>query len=135
MTVQGSSGAVVEKDLYQRIIDSGTGPLEQTIWNANMEIEDFSFGSLVFQLRPVTDHAVQKLLDAKNNNNLLEMIYEILKKINITDIIDGAEPLEIELQISYTNSSRANPGKLQYAIDKIIRLSQCYILQSGYRES
>lgn len=135
MTVQGSSGAVVEKDLYQRIIDSGTGPLEQTIWNANMEIEDFSFGSLVFQLRQVTDHAVQKLLDAKNNNNLLEMIYEILKKINITDIIDGAEPLEIELQISYTNSSRANPGKLQYAIDKIIRLSQCYILQSGYRES
>lgn len=77
--------------------------------HGQMITEDIYRGSIVLYLRPITDDAVQTLLNAKCNNKLLEMIFGILKKVSIENIDDG-EPLKIKVQIQYAKSSKEKQG-------------------------
>lgn len=78
----------------------------------NMDIENVSSGSVVLQLRPLTDRAVKTSLDAKKNNNLVEIIFGMLKNINVADKMDKTEPLEIQVQVCYASLAKGNLGKL-----------------------
>lgn len=78
----------------------------------NMDIENVSSGSVVLQLRPLTDRAVKTSLDAKKKNNLVEIIFGMLKNIDIADKMDKTEPLEIQVQVCYASLGKGNLGKL-----------------------
>lgn len=112
INVDGPAGTQVEHDLYQHINYSDTEILEDSISHGQMEIKNVCLGSVVLQLRPLTDQAVQTLLNAKDNNRLLEIIVGMLKKINIAQIIKRTEPMTIKLQIYSVNSAEAKSGKL-----------------------
>lgn len=113
MAVDGRSGARVEQAIYQHINSSATSIAEETISHGQMDIESVSSGSVVLQLRPITDQAVQTLLNATKNNKLLEMIRGILDNANIASILHicGSEPIEISLKVFYANSAKANQGR------------------------
>lgn len=106
LSVGGHTGTQVEQAL-QDSHSSGTEILEEAILHGEVDIWDVSSGSIVLQLRPVTDQAVQTLLNVRDNNRLVEMIVGMLKKVNIASMMDGTEPLEIKVQVY-----KANPGKL-----------------------
>lgn len=74
----------------------------------HMDIVNVSSGSVVLQLRPLSGHSVQTLLNAKKNNKLLlvEIIFRMLKNINIADKIDKTEPMEIKVQVCYANPAK-----------------------------
>lgn len=74
----------------------------------HMDIVNVSSGSVVLQLRPLIGHSVQTLLNAKKNNKLLvvEIIFGMLKNINIADKIDKTEPIEIKVQVCYANPAK-----------------------------
>lgn len=113
MKVEGQKGELVEQALFDKIRSRDIEVVEETMSLGKMSIEEVFRGSVVLQLRPVTDQAVQTLLSAKDNNRLVEMIYEMLKKIDIAKIMNGgAEPIQIRVQIYYANSSNLKPGKL-----------------------
>lgn len=111
MTVQGRSGGQVEQALYEHFNSSSDEIVEETISRGQMDIDAVSPGSVILQLRPVTENAVKTLLNAKDNNRLFEMIFEILKKVNISKWMDE-EPLKIRIQVYYANLEKAKPGKL-----------------------
>lgn len=102
MTAGGPTGPQVEEALHNYYYSSGTGILEETISYGQMDIMDISPGSVVLHLRPITDQAVKTLLNAKNNNRLSEMIFEMLKKVKIANLMDGIDPIEIKVQVFYT---------------------------------
>lgn len=77
----------------------------------HMIIEKVSSGSLVLQLRPFTDQAVKTLLNAKENNKLVDIIFGMLKNIKIADKIDGTEPLKIMVQVCYASQAQENTGE------------------------
>lgn len=106
LSVGGRTGPQVEQAL-QDSHSSGTEILEEAILHGVVDIRGVSSGSIVLQLRPVTDQAVQTLLNVRENNRLVEMIVGMLKKVNIASMMDGTEPLEIKVQVY-----KANPGKL-----------------------
>lgn len=79
--------------------------------HGQMITEDIYRGSIVLHLRPITDDAVQTLLNAKCNNKLLEMIFGMLKKVSIENIIDDdGEPLKIKVLVQYAKSSKEKQG-------------------------
>lgn len=99
----------MERDLFKHFESSDPGPWQSTMVYGHMDIENVFSGSVVLQLRPLTDHAVKTLLDAKKNNKLVDIIFGMLKKINIADKMDESEPLEIQVQVCYARPAK---GKL-----------------------
>lgn len=110
LTAKGRNAVRVERDLFQQFESSG--PWQLAMAYGHMDIVNASSGSVVLQLRPLTDRAVKTLLDAKKNNNLVEIIFGMLKNINIADKMDKTEPLEIQVQVCYASLAKGNLGKL-----------------------
>lgn len=110
MTIKSHDGSQVEQAL-QDINSSSTGILEEAISKAKMDIKEVSKGSVVLQLRPLTDQAVQTLLNAKENNRLVEMIIGMLQKANITKITDWTTPVEIKVLVKYAKTGKAKSGR------------------------
>lgn len=110
LSIEDCSRAHVEENLFERIQSPGFGIQEETIVHGQMIAEDIYRGSIILHLRPVTDEAAQTLLNAKDNNKLLEMIFRILKKVKVEDIIDEEEPLKIKVQVQYAKSSKERQG-------------------------
>lgn len=106
----------MEQALYNE--SSSTGVLSEVI-SHQLDIETVFHGSVVLQLRPITDQAVQTLLNAKDNNKLVEMIYGMLKQIDIEKILNDTEPLKIRVNVCYANSVKGKPGKLPHGLNKI----------------
>lgn len=109
LTVKGRNAERVERDLFQQFESSG--PWQLAMAYGHMDIESVSCGSVVLQLRPLTDHAVKTLLNAKKNNKLVEIIFGMLKNIKIADKMDKTKPMEIKVQVCYANPAKGNPGK------------------------
>lgn len=101
----GSQG----EQALQNILSS-TGISEESISCGQMYIEKVSKGSVVLQLRPVTDQAVKTLLNARENNRLVEMITGMLQKSNIAKIMDGTM-FEITVQVRYAKPGNAKSGR------------------------
>lgn len=102
-------GSQAEQAL-QNIHPSSTGISEDSISCGQMYIEKVSKGSVVLQLRPVTDQAVKTLLNARENNRLVEMIPGMLQKSNIAKIMDGTM-FEITVQVRYAKPGNAKSGR------------------------
>lgn len=114
LTVDGRTGAQVEHALYHHINSPDTGFQEEAIHHGQMYIERVVSGSVVVQLRPVTDHAVQALLNAKENNRLLKMIIGMLQNVDIDKMMRSTESLQIKVQVYYVDSATAKPGKVTH---------------------
>lgn len=111
LTVKGCNAERVERDLFQQLESSATGPWQLTMAYGQMNIENVSCGSVVLQLRPLTDHAVKTLINAKKNNKLVDIIFGMLKNIKIADKMDKTETLEIKVQVCYASPAKENSGK------------------------
>lgn len=112
LSMQGPNGKQLEQALHQQIQSKDTRILEEAIAHGQMDIEDVATGSVVIQLRPVTDQAVQILLNARENNRLVEMVLGMLKRVNAPDMMQGTESLEVRVQVSYASSAAAKSCKL-----------------------
>ncbi|XP_062571659.1 uncharacterized protein LOC134233692 [Saccostrea cucullata] len=108
LAVEGATGGQVEQALLQQVLSTDTAILEEAITHGQMDIEDVSSGSVVIQLRPVTDQAVQTLLNARENNRLVELVLGMIKRVNVPSV-QGMEPLEVRVQVSYSQSAAAKP--------------------------
>lgn len=78
---------------------------EEVFTQGQMGIEQVSHGSIVIRLRPISDQAVQNLLNAKENNKLLELIGGILKQAYIKKVTDKTTPMSVRIQVIYSNSA------------------------------
>lgn len=114
LTVYGRIGEQVEQVLYKRMRSSDTEILGEALSHGQMDIDDVSAGSVVIRLRPVTDQAVQTLINAKDNNKLLQMIFGILRKVNIAKIMSDTKSLQIRIQVFYDMLATSKQGKLCY---------------------
>ena len=112
LAVALSSSPNVEETIYEGYNLSATGMEEVTASEAEMTIEKTLLGSVVFQLRPLTDQAAQNLLDAKTNNRLVKMVCGILNQVKIPEMTSGSKPLEIKVQVCYARSAKPNEGKV-----------------------
>ena len=112
LAVALSSSPNVEEIIYQRYNLSATEMEEVTAFEAEMTIEKTLLGSVVFQLRPLTDQAAQNLLDAKRNNKLVKMVCGILKQVEIPEMKRGSNPLEIKVQVWYASATEPKEGKV-----------------------
>lgn len=106
----------MEQALYKE--SSSTGVLSEVI-SHQLDLETVSHGSVVLQLRPITDQAVQTLLNAKHNNTLVKMIYGMLRQVDCENVLNDAEPLKIRVNVCYANSVKGKPGKLPHGLNKI----------------
>lgn len=104
LSVSGGTGSQIEHELIQRIRSDDPDILEEILSHGQMDVEYVFDGSVVLQLRPVTDDAVQTLLNAKENNRLLEMIFGILKKARLDKKFDSEKSCQIRVQIFYAKS-------------------------------
>ena len=84
--------------------------MENAISHGEMYVDDIKPGSVVLQLRPVTEQAANKLLNAKENNRLLEMVLEMLEHTDIEKRVDVSKPLKIKVQVWYASSTKPKPG-------------------------
>lgn len=100
-----------EEDLYQNLKSPASELWGLTMAHGQMNIENVDSGSVVLRLRPLTDQAVQTLLNAKKNNKLIGMIIGMLKNINIADKLNETEPLEIKVQVYYASPAKENRGE------------------------
>lgn len=116
LTEEGHTESRIEQALYNE--SSNTGILSEVMTH-QLDLETVSHGSVVLQLRPITDQAVQTLLNAKHNNKLVEMIYGMLKQVDIEKILNDTEPLKIRVNVCYANSVEGKPGKLPHGLNKI----------------
>lgn len=112
MTFRGDNAKQTEKDLYQNLDSPASELCGLTVANVHMNIENVDSGSVVLRLRPLTDQAVQTLLNARENNKLVDMIIGMLKNINIADKMNETEPLEIKVQVYYASPAKENQGEL-----------------------
>lgn len=83
---------------------------EEVFTQGQMGIEQVSHGSIVIRLRPISDQAVQHLLNAKENNKLLELIGGILKQAYIKKVTDKTTPMRVRVQVVYSNSASKKPS-------------------------
>lgn len=109
--VKGRNAEQIERDLFQQLESSAPGLWQLIMAYGQMNIEKVSRGSLNLQLRPLTDQAVKTLLNAKENNKLVYIIFGMLKNIKIVDKIDGTEPLKIMVQVCYASQAKENTGE------------------------
>lgn len=114
LTVYGPVGEQVEQVLYERLHSTDTEILGETLSHGQVDIDDVFPGSVVIRLRPVTDQAVQTLIGAKENNKLLQMIFGILRKVNIAKIMSDTKSLKIRIQVFYDMLATSKQGKLDY---------------------
>lgn len=108
ITVKGRNAERIERDLFQQLESSASGLWQLFMAYGQMIIEKVSHGSLVLQLRPLTDQAVKTLLNAKENNKLVDIIFGMLQNIKIADKIDGTEQLKIMVQVCYASPAKEN---------------------------
>lgn len=73
-------------------------------------------GSVIIQLRPVTDDAAQTLLNARENNRLLEMILEILRKVDVARTLNIERTVQIRVQVYYSKLQAPETCKLQMTL-------------------
>lgn len=111
ITVKGRNAEQIERDLFQQLESSASGLWQLFMAYGQMIIEKVSHGSLVLQLRPLTDQAVKTLLNAKENNKLVDIIFGMLKNIKFADKIDGTKPLKIMVQVCYASQTQENTGE------------------------
>lgn len=109
VSVSGQPGSQIEHELIQRIRLDDPSILEEVISHGQMDVEYVTDGSVVLQLRPVTDDAVKTLLNAKENNRLLEMIFGIMKKAKMHQTFDKS--CQIRVQIYYAKSAVSMSSK------------------------
>lgn len=109
--VKGRNAEQIERDLFQQLESSAPGLWQLIMANGQMNIEKVSRGSLNLQLRPLTDQAVKTLLNAKENNKLVYIIFGMLKNIKIADKIDGTQPLKIMVHVCYASQAQENTGE------------------------
>lgn len=81
---------------------TSTDFMDEAISHWEMLIEDVKSGSVVLQLKPITDQAVQNLLNAKENNNLLHMVLGMLKQIDRFKLFGESQILKINVEICST---------------------------------
>lgn len=112
LKVKSPNAEKLEQDLFHRLERSAPVPFELTMAHGLMDIENMFCGSVVLQLRPLTDQAVQTLLNAKKNNKLFDIVFGMLKHVNIADKMSDTEPLEIKVQVYYASSAEESPSKL-----------------------
>lgn len=108
ITVKGRNAERIEWDLFQQLESSVSGLWQLFMAYGQMIIEKVLRGSLVLQLRPLTDQAVKTLLNAKENNKLVDILFGMLKNIKIADKIDGTEQLKIMVQVCYASPAKEN---------------------------
>lgn len=111
ITVKGRNAERIERDLFQQLESSASGLWRLFMAYGQMIIEKVLRGSLVLQLRPLTDQAVKTLLNAQENNKLVDIIFGMLKNIKIGDKIDGTEQLKIMVQVCYASPAKENTGE------------------------
>lgn len=111
ITVKGRNAERIERDLFQQLESSASGLWQLFMTYGQMIIEKVSHGSLVLQLRPLTDQAVKTLLNAKENNKLVDIIFGMLNNIKFADKIDGTKPLKIMVQVCYASQTQENTGE------------------------
>lgn len=109
LTEEGHTESRMEQALCN---ESSRTEISSEVISHQLDLETVSHGSVVLQLRPITDQAVQTLLNAKHNNRLVEMIYGMLTQVDIEKILNDAEPLKIRVNVCYAYSVKAKPGKL-----------------------
>lgn len=114
IAVDGACGAQVEHNLNHHIHVSDPMILMQTVSHGQSVIEDVSSGSVIIQLRPITDQAIQNLLDAKNNNCLIEMIFGMLLHINVANVMNTEENVVVKVRVLYASADEAKPGYTIY---------------------
>ena len=110
LVVTLSSSQQIERTVYQGYISSGTEMNAVTTSEGEMNIDKIFLGSVVFQLRPLTDQAAQNLLDAKKNNRLVKMVCGILKQVEIPEMKSCSQPLKIKVQVCYASSTQHKEG-------------------------
>ena len=76
-----------------------------------MYVDGIKPGSVILQLRPVTEQAANKLLNAKENNRLLEMVLEMLEHTDIEKQVDVSKPFKIKVQVRYASSTKPKQGE------------------------
>lgn len=108
ITVKGRNAERIERDLFQQLESSVSGLWQLFMAYGQMIIEKVLRGSLVLQLRPLTDQAVKTLLNAQENNKLVDIIFGMLQNIKIADKIDGTEQLKIMVQVCYASPAKEN---------------------------
>lgn len=111
ITVGGPIGEKITS-IFSHLFKSSsfiTKILDEFISHGQMDIVNVNSDLHTFYLRPVTDQAVQTLLNVNNNNRLLEMIIGMLKKVNIGEWFSDAQTLEIKLRVFYANLAENKP--------------------------
>ena len=100
-----------DERLIEQFRASASGMMESAISHGEMYVDDIKPGSVILQLRPVTEQAATKLLNAKENNRLLEMILGMLEHTDIGKQVDISKPLNIKVQVWYANSTKPKQGE------------------------
>lgn len=113
LTVYGQTGKHVEQVLYQRIHSSDTEIIGEALSHGQMDIDDVFEGSVILRLKPITDKAVQTLISAKENKRLLQMIFEILQRINIAKFMSDSKSLKIRIQVFYDKLATSKQGRVR----------------------
>lgn len=103
----------IEQSLIESFGSSNADISEAAISIGQMDSSRVTEGSVIIQLRPVTDDAAQTLLNAKKNNRLIEMILEILTKVDIARTLAIERAVQIRVQVYYSKSQAAETSKLQ----------------------
>lgn len=119
--MEGPIGNQLEQALRRQIQSTDTGILEEAIAHGQMDITGVDSGSVVIQLKPVTDQAVQTLLNARENNRLVEMILGMLKRVNAPEVMQRTEPLEVKVQVSYASPAATKSGKLIFTCRLLLK--------------
>lgn len=103
----------IERSLFENFRSSNADISEVAISIGHMDSSRVTEGSVIIQLRPITDDAAQTLLNAKENNRLFEMILGILRKVDIARKLYNERPLQIRVQVYYSKSQATMTSKLQ----------------------
>ena len=97
--------------LTEEFRESASEITETAISHGEMYVDGIKPGCVVLQLRPVTEQAANKLLNAKENNRLLEMVLEMLEHTDLEKQADVSKPVKIKVQVWYASSTESKPGE------------------------
>lgn len=100
LTLSGRAGSKIMYELYERICLDDPDILEEIIVHGQMDVNFVTCIPVVLMLRPLTDDAVPTLLNAKENNRLLDMIFGILKKVKTVQNFDTEQSCQIRVQVA-----------------------------------
>lgn len=103
----------IEQSLIESFGSSKSDISEAAISIGQMDSLRVTEGSVIIQLRPVTDDAAQTLLNARENSRLLEMILEILRKVDVARMLNIERTVQIRVQVYYSKLQAPETCKLQ----------------------